>query len=294
MLVVTIKTLEENETIIQHGVTASFEAGKALAEIRDNRLYKGEFSSFDNYCQLRWGKTRQYVSLLISSNKVIENLSTIVDTLPQSEGQTREIAKAPIEDQADVWLETQEVTGKDQPTALEIKQVVENKPMCAIFTGNNEWYTPKKYIESARLVMGSIDLDPASNDKAQEVVRAKEYFTINDDGLSKQWNGNIWMNPPYSAKEIKLFIAKLFDIKTSFNSAIVLTNNSADTSWFNSLANRSDAMCFTTGRISFYNSDGESSAPTNGQTFFYFGDHSWDFMSEFKQYGLIMKVVNVD
>ena len=35
---------------------------------------------------------------------------------------------------------------------------------------NNEWYTPPKFIEAAREVMGSIDLDPATSKVAQETV----------------------------------------------------------------------------------------------------------------------------
>jgi len=35
-------------------------------------------------------------------------------------------------------------------------------PICALWTGDQESYTPAKYIEAARKVMGSIDLDPKS------------------------------------------------------------------------------------------------------------------------------------
>ena len=42
---------------------------------------------------------------------------------------------------------------------------------------NNEWYTPHKYIEAAREVLGEIDLDPASCAFANQVVKAKQFFT---------------------------------------------------------------------------------------------------------------------
>jgi hypothetical protein len=43
-------------------------------------------------------------------------------------------------------------------------------------TGENEWFTPEKYIELARSVLGEIDLDPASCEAAQKTVRAKKWF----------------------------------------------------------------------------------------------------------------------
>jgi hypothetical protein len=33
----------------------------------------------------------------------------------------------------------------------------------------------------------------------QETVRAAAYFTKEDDGLTKEWNGNVWLNPPYGS-----------------------------------------------------------------------------------------------
>jgi len=44
---------------------------------------------------------------------------------------------------------------------------------CAKGTGNNNWYTPARYIEAARTVLGEIDLDPASDARGQSVVQAK-------------------------------------------------------------------------------------------------------------------------
>ena len=70
------------------------------------------------------------------------------------------------------------------------------------FVGNKkvedyEWISSKDMIDSAHLVMGGIDLDPASSDKANEFVNAKKYYTPVDDGLNEmEWFGNVYVFPP--------------------------------------------------------------------------------------------------
>jgi DNA N-6-adenine-methyltransferase (Dam) len=94
-----------------------------------------------------------------------------------------------------------------------------------------EWYTPEKYIASARVVLGDIDLDPASCESANKVVRAGTYFTIDQDGLKADWFGRVWLNPPYG-KACSAFAAKLCEAydKEEIESAILLVNsNSTDT-----------------------------------------------------------------
>lgn len=61
---------------------------------------------------------------------------------------------------------------------------------------SSEWYTPKPIVELARQVMGSIDTDPFSSLKAQEIVRAKTYYTYEQDGLKQELLGNVFCNPP--------------------------------------------------------------------------------------------------
>lgn len=50
-------------------------------------------------------------------------------------------------------------------------------------SGENEWFTPSNIIEVARLTMGSIDLDPASCDLANQRVKAQKIYTEQDSGL---------------------------------------------------------------------------------------------------------------
>ena len=157
------------------------------------------------------------------------------------------------------------------------------------FSGDNEWYTPSKYIELARQVLGKIDLDPASSAFAQKTVKAEKYYTVERSGLDKVWSGCVWMNPPYSNPEIQLFTDKVLSEFKSKNisSAIVLTNNSGDTAWHHNLANASSAICITLGRIKFESQTRESNSPAMGQSFFYLGKSPDKFARVFSSIGRI-------
>jgi len=72
-----------------------------------------------------------------------------------------------------------------------------------------EWYTPSPYVEAARTVMGSIDLDPASHAEANEIVKATLFYTEQDNGLELPWGGNVFINPPGKGELVCLFWRKL-------------------------------------------------------------------------------------
>jgi len=158
------------------------------------------------------------------------------------------------------------------------------------FTGNNQWFTPDEHIALARSVLGEIDLDPASHAIAQGRVKAGKFFTEEDDGLTKEWRGRVWLNPPYSQPEIGHFVDKLVEEIGSGRTteAILLTHNYSDTAWFQRAASFAAALCFTSGRIRFVSPDGERASPTQGQTFFYFGDRVERFAAVFSRVGLTL------
>lgn len=157
-------------------------------------------------------------------------------------------------------------------------------------TGEMEWFTPSRYIEKARCVLGTIALDPASCAEAQETVKAARFYSFADDGLAQTWEGTVWLNPPYAGGLVAAFAEKMVASWGSggVTSAIMLTNAYTETSWFHALTNASRAVCFTRGRIKFESPHGEKCAPTNGQSFFYFGNDIDLFSEYFADVGLIM------
>lgn len=175
------------------------------------------------------------------------------------------------------------------PTNADIERAVRGRHHRTQFTGDNEWYTPTEYVEAARACLGGIDLDPATSPLAQDTIRAARFFTRDDDGLRHDWQGRIWLNPPYAQPDIARFIEKLlgeFEAGRA-SQAILLTHNYTDTSWFHAAAERSAAICFTRGRLRFVSATGELAAPTQGQAFFYFGPAVPRFQETFSSFGFI-------
>jgi len=165
-----------------------------------------------------------------------------------------------------------------------------NKPHVTHNSGEIEWYTPAPYVEAARAVMDGIDLDPASSESANQIVKADRIFTAHDDGLAQQWAGRVWMNPPYAAGLVQQFTAKLIGhvIAHDIEAAIVLVNNATETQWFRALADEADAICFKTGRIQFHAPGKASATGLQGQAFLYFGAAPRDFIREFQRFGFVM------
>lgn len=157
-------------------------------------------------------------------------------------------------------------------------------------TGENEWYTPDEHLRAARDVLGEIDLDPASSDAAQKIVKAGRYFTEKDDGLEQEWHGRVWLNPPYAQPAISYFVSKMVKEVTvgRVQAAIMLTHNYTDTAWFHEAASVADAICFTRGRVKFYDAKGNVAAPTQGQAFCYFGQNKDEFAERFRKIGFVV------
>ena len=207
----------------------------------------------------------------MDAGEVSVSLAAKVVNLPEEERQV--IAAAPVEQMADTARE-----------AIKRAHVANN-------SGNNEWYTPADYIALAREVMGDIDTDPATSAVANQTVRAKTFFTADDNGLAQEWSGRVWMNPPYAQPLISDFaeaVASKFEAG-EIDQACVLVNNGTETAWFQRMVSAASAVCFPKSRIKFLDPDGNpSGAPLQGQAVIYMGCNVESFADVFCKKGVVL------
>ncbi len=298
------------ETVIDAGIKTFVAVGCALGEIRDRRLYRAQFATFEDYCRDRYGLERRHAYRLIDAANVVENVSNWTQTadpawpggiscLPLTESTARPLTVLNPDEQGPVWQVAVETAPAGKITAAHVQTVVDayRTPHVARNSGNNEWYTPAEYITAARAVMGQIDLDPASSPEANAVVRASQFYTAQDDGLSLPWYGRVWLNPPYAKDLIGEFIGKLCQtVKDGHvNQAIVLVNNATETAWFQELMTVAAAIIFPRGRVRYWRpNDDEAGAPLQGQAIVYTGHNPADFLTKFAQFGRGCILVGVE
>jgi len=127
-LITTEPSLQDLEEKIEAGLEQFRVAGESLRKIKEKKLYKSEYSTYEEYCSQRWGFTPQHANRLISAAKtmrLIEESEPTGSVLPQSENQVRVLSKS--KDPNSTWKSAQEDTGKKQPTAKDIEAYLQDE-----------------------------------------------------------------------------------------------------------------------------------------------------------------------
>lgn len=117
------------------------------------------------------------------------------------------------------------------------------------------WETPQWLFDELKEDF-NFDLDVCAT---PENAKCEKYFTKEDDGLSQEWEGVCWMNPPYG-REIGKWVKKAHD-SWKYNGATVvcLLPARTDTKWFHEYIYDRAFIRFIKGRLKF--GDAKNNAP---------------------------------
>ncbi|MEH2446004.1 MAG: hypothetical protein V7K18_09530 [Nostoc sp.] len=108
---------------------AFFEAGKALTELRDRRLYRSTHKTFEDYCRDRFGFSRRQPYHLIEAAVIFDNLvekcERSVHILPTNEWQIRPLSKLDADIQPEAWEQAVESANGKVPSHRIVKDAVQ-------------------------------------------------------------------------------------------------------------------------------------------------------------------------
>ena len=94
-------------------------SGNALLEIRDSRLYRTSYGTFEDYCQEKWSFNSSRARQLIAAAETVANLESVttVTLLPATETQARPLVSLPPTAQREVWAAAVETAPNGKVTA---------------------------------------------------------------------------------------------------------------------------------------------------------------------------------
>jgi DNA N-6-adenine-methyltransferase (Dam) len=173
-----------------------------------------------------------------------------------------------------------------------MNRLFDMEEMPAVFTKSQEWYTPPEIIKAARAVMGSIYMDPASCEMANQTVQAARFYTKEQNGLAQPWAGPLWMNPPFGkdCRSLDQWVGKLLEDHTAGNvaQATILVPVSVHTPWFHALLEAA-SICFAYRRVRFIRPfEKESQSNLYGNVFAYLGPNISKFVQYFTEFGPVV------
>ena len=155
---------------------------------------------------------------------------------------------------------------------------------------NHERYTPSQLVDAVRLVLGEIDLDPASSREANKVVNAKSFFTKRTNGLKKRWHGRVFLNPPFD--DWPTWVAKLDGEIAAGRVKQAVVIGPANISAFRLLLARGGLLAVPDERPKYYNPhDDRLIDPPFGSLICYVGGNGKRFLAVFGASGMILQAV---
>lgn len=118
---------------------------------------------------------------------------------------------------------------------------------------SDDWYTPPEILRSLGFSkIYPFDLDPCSPG-FDHWIPACEIFTKENDGLSQEWFGLVFMNPPFGGRNGHVPWLKKF---IEHGNGIAIVRAYTSSGWFHDWATKAETMCFPRGKTKFIRPDG--------------------------------------
>lgn len=121
-------------------------------------------------------------------------------------------------------------------------------------SASNEWATPQEFFEQLDAEF-HFTLDPCST---HDNAKCEKHYTIEEDGLSQNWGGRVFCNPPYG-RELPKWVKKCYEESLKGTLVVMLIPSRTDTRWFWDFIYNKAEIRFIKGRLKF--GDGKQSAP---------------------------------
>ena len=110
---------------IRGGLQSFVDVGRALVAIRDGRLYRGSYSTFEKYLKAEWQLGRAYAHRIMQAAEAMDDdLSPIGNVMPSNEAQVRPLLRLPKEERASAWNDARALSLDGKPTAREVEKAV--------------------------------------------------------------------------------------------------------------------------------------------------------------------------
>jgi phage N-6-adenine-methyltransferase len=91
-------------------------------------------------------------------------------------------------------------------------------------------------------------------------AQCEKYFTIENNGLSQEWNGVCWCNPPFDESQ-KLWVRKAWEeAQRGCTVAVIIPGNYHDSEWWHKYALRASEIRYMRGRARFLNEEGKETS----------------------------------
>ena len=118
--------LDACEQVIERGLATFVDVGAALLEVRDSRLYRMTYPTFEAYCEARWNMVASRARQLISAANTVGNLLAVTNgnSLPTNERTARELSGLAPDEQRAVWAEAVATAPGGKITAAHVRAVV--------------------------------------------------------------------------------------------------------------------------------------------------------------------------